>query len=108
MCTLVSLLTTIQKTAYYSGQYQERPKTVQDYVKGEETVYLPGYSQAQPQAAPTINVEEPQEAPPTTIEQPMGDQPDTAEQVHQEAFEPAPTVEQRRFSAPHVEWDPAR
>jgi glycogenin len=103
-----SLLITTQKTAYYSGQYQERPKAVQDYVKGEETVYLPGYSQAQPQEAPTVYIEEPQEAPATATEQPMGDQPDTTEQVHQEAFDPVPTVEQRRFSAPHVEWDPAR
>ena len=106
--TLASLLISFQKTAYYSGQFQERPKSVQDYVKGEETVYLPGYSQAQPQEPPEIVIEEPKEAPATATERPMGDQPDTNEQVHQESFEPTPTVEQRRFSAPHVEWDPAK
>ena len=101
-------LTGAQKTAYYSGQYQERPKSVQDYVKGEETVYLPVYSQTQPQDTPAIPIDEPQEVPTVATEQPMGDQPDTSEQVHQQAFQPIPTVEQRKFSAPHVEWDPAR
>ena len=101
-------LTVVQDTAYYSGQYQERLKTVQGYVKGEETVYLPGYSQRQPQAPPRINIEEPQEAPAVATEQPMDDQPDTAKQMQQEAIKLTPTVEQRKFSAPQVDWDPAR
>jgi lipopolysaccharide biosynthesis glycosyltransferase len=101
-------LTGAQDSAYYSGQYQERSKTVQDYVKGEETMYLPGYSQRQPEAPPRINIEEPQEAPVVATEQPMDDQPETSKQVQQEATEPAPTIEQRKFSAPQVDWDPAR
>ena len=41
-------------------------------------------------------------------EQPMGDQPDAVEEVHKEDFTPTPTVQQRRFSAPHADWDPSR
>lgn len=38
----------------------------------------------------------------------MGDQAEPLEQMHSEDFEPTPTAEQRRFSAPHMEWDASR
>jgi hypothetical protein len=95
-------------------------------VKGEETIYLPGYSAAQPQSTPVVHFERPgeqlvptTESAPTTelapatepapvTEQPMGDQPTRTEQVLKGDFVPIPTVEVRRFSAPHVEWEPSR
>lgn len=81
---------------------------MQDYVKGEETLYLPGYSQGQPQEPPTIAIKEPQEAPPVATEQPIHDQPDTAKQLYEEAVKSLPTVDRKKFSAPQVNWDPAR
>ena len=90
-----------QSTAYYSGQSSSGPKKVQDYVKGEEAMFSSGYSSSEPQEAPPH--EEPRPA-----EQPMGDAASPAEQVIQEDFKPTPTVEQRRFSAPHAEWEPTR
>ena len=40
-----------------------------------------------------------------TVELPFGDAP--TPQAPQD-FRPVPTAEQRRFSAPQAEWDPAR
>jgi glycogenin len=42
------------------------------------------------------------------VEAPMGDQPERVEEIQQVDFTPTPTVEQRRFSAPQSDWDPAR
>lgn len=67
---------------------------------GETATYFP---------PPRIEVEPPPpEGSATSIEQPMGDQPELVEEVQKEDFNPIPTVEQRRFSAPHTEWDPSR
>lgn len=81
-------------------------------------MYLPGYSQSQPlsdQTAPSsgpppppIHVDRSQEVRSQTLEQPLGDQPTLEEPVLQQEFKPIPTAEVRRFSAPHVEWEPTR
>jgi hypothetical protein len=42
------------------------------------------------------------------VEPPMGDKPEVVEEIQHKDFKPTPTVEQRRFSAPHSDWDPAR
>jgi glycogenin len=98
-----------QSTAYPSEQSRTGSKRVQDYVRGEETIYLPGYSRP-PQDAPAVVIhsprDQPQEQP--AAENPLGNAPSTTEQVAQPDFEPTPTVEQRRFSAPHSDWEPAR
>jgi glycogenin len=101
-----------RQTSYYSKQTQDAPRTVQYYVKGEKTTSYLGYSQAEPQPnqppPPTIHVQPPPEASVTTTEGAMGDQPEPVEQMDKEEFEPTPTAEQRRFSAPHMEWDASR
>ena len=38
----------------------------------------------------------------------MGDQAEPVEQIDKQGFEPTSTVEQRRFSAPQMEWDASR
>ena len=89
-----------QTTAYASAQSRLGQKRVQDYVRGEETIYLP--VQIPPVVVqPPPN--QPQEQPKT--EKPMGDAPSPAERLNQDNFKPTPTVQQRRFS---VDWDPTR
>ena len=114
-----------QTAAYYSGQSLTAQKKVQDYVRGEENLFVPGYSSVQVPApasdqfspsapaatqGPPIVIQPPPEQalaqPPT--EQPMGDRPDTAERAVENDFKPTPTVVQRRFSAPHAEWEPTK
>ena len=85
-----------QSSAYYSGQSIKAPQIVQSHVKGEESNYVPGYSSAHP---PVI---------PPPVEEPMGDTSSPGEKAAQDEIEPAPTVEQRRFSAPHSDWEPSR
>ncbi|KAI1622932.1 glycogenin glucosyltransferase [Exophiala viscosa] len=46
-----------------------------------------------------------QDGQPTNVEMPLGD---SSTPVGQNDFTPVSTVEQRRFSAPHIEWDPTR
>ena len=86
------LLTGPQKSQYYSGQFQEQPKRVQDYVRGEEIMYLPGY-QDNP-APPTISMDTPAEA--------------SEPAAGREEVKASSTVEVRQFNAPHVEWEPTR
>jgi hypothetical protein len=99
-----------RQTSYYSGQGRDAPRTVQSYVTGENTTTYLGYSSAQPQpqGLPQINIQPPPEASVTTTEGAMGDQPEPEEQMAQHDFEPTPTAEQRRFSAPQMEWDASR
>lgn len=100
-----------QKTAYYSGQSMNAPKKVQDYVQGEETRYNPGYSSTEPQQqqqTPSIVVQPPRSTEKPAMETPMGDAPDSTERAGSGRFKPTPTSQQRKFSAPHVEWEPAK
>lgn len=113
-----------QTSAYHSGQSLTAPKKVQDYVRGEESQFVPGYSSYQPATSgqqqqplssgqsqiPSVAVHPPPYSSATKplTEQAMGDAPDSAEKAAENDFTPTPTVVQRRFSAPHAEWEPAR
>ncbi|KIW27380.1 hypothetical protein, variant 1 [Cladophialophora immunda] len=147
---------------YYDAQTFDSSKKVQDYVRGEEPLYVVGYSSHQPAPGPgpqpqqeyhrpseqhhheyqqgqqhqqhhhyqeqhhhqdqqhhhpasehtgqmplppEIQVHHSQPGQTTSVELPLGDAP-TPKAASD--FHPVPTVEQRRFSAPHAEWDPAR
>ncbi|KIW71036.1 hypothetical protein, variant 1 [Phialophora macrospora] len=138
---------------YYDAQTFESKKTVHDYVRGEEPLYVVDYPRGQSGPAPVpaqapyeyhpqtqqyhhpephhqpqqhthpeshhqqspsdqmslppethVHHEQPQH-PSSTVELPLGDAP--TPQGPQD-FHPVPTIEQRRFSAPHTDWDPAR
>jgi hypothetical protein len=114
---------------YFPGKYQEAPKKVQDYVSGEETLYLPayqapGYYSSHPtdsQASLATSGYQPASgATAPAIEEAIGDQPSVEEQIQKHEYTPMPTVHQRklsepqtstrqrRFSAPRAEWEPAR
>jgi glycogenin len=103
-----------QSSAYFSGQSIKPSRKVQDYVHGEETRYEPGYSSAQSQSAtgqqsaPSIVLHRPSDGEPPAMETPMGDAPSPAERTTDADFTPTPTVQQRKFSAPEVDWHPAR
>ena len=59
--------------------------------------------------APTVSQRTPTPAiiigPLPTTEQPLSDPGEPAENIDQGVVEPTPTVEQRKFSAPEMEWD---
>lgn len=110
-----------------TSQFIPPRRNVQDYVRGEETRY-----ESQPQAQPQpeerprrlsnsgYSITEPRPQPPPGIhynaqqadsgaqERPFGDQPSLEERIEQENYQPTRTIEQRRWSAPHSEWEPAR
>lgn len=112
-----------QEVSYYHPQSYESQTKVQDYVRGEEPLYIPSQhsqpapishqhpsppQQGQIPLPPEITVTDPSQShlqPAQTVELPLGDAPTPVAQQH---FTPVPTVEQRRFSAPHVDWEPAR
>ncbi|KAH7402363.1 nucleotide-diphospho-sugar transferase [Phaeosphaeria sp. MPI-PUGE-AT-0046c] len=56
-------------------------------------------------SAPTPNILIEPEAPVTTTEPPMTEPGEVAENIEQGMLEPTPTAEQRKFSAPEMEWD---
>jgi glycogenin glucosyltransferase len=63
-----------------------------------------GEAQSMPSApVPNINIEP--EAPVTTTEPPMTEPGEVAENIDRGVIEPTPTVQQRKFSAPEMEWD---
>lgn len=67
-----------------------------------DTYYSTGYPVEGTHGAP------PPEATVTTTEAPFTDPSELAEDLTQNRVEPTPTVEVRRFSAPHMEWDATR
>lgn len=109
----------IKPVTYYDSRTYASTKKVQDYVRGEEPMYVVDQS-SQPQHLPSPPHQGQIPLPPAititdtgsgqtpthhTVELPFGDAPTPVAPHH---FAPVPTVEQRRFSAPHVEWEPAR
>lgn len=113
------------------GQFIPPKKRVQDYVRGEETRYQPqsqsqaqsqsgsqpaprrgsnsGYSITQPRPQPVPGIHyAAQSGDSSSQERPFSDQPALDERLDRDNYQPTPTAEQRRFSAPHVEWEPAR
>lgn len=80
---------------------------VQQHVHGETTSADFGTASTQHiTSVPEIVVEP--EAPMTTTEAPLSEPGEEAENIDQGVTEPMPTAEQRRFSAPQVEWDATR
>ncbi|RVX68260.1 hypothetical protein B0A52_07263 [Exophiala mesophila] len=107
---------------YYDSRTYASTKKVQDYVRGEEPLYVVDQSgqtqhhepspspnhQGQIPLPPQITITDTGSGQAPThhiVELPFGDAPTPVAPHH---FAPVPTVEQRRFSAPHVEWEPAR
>lgn len=122
----------LQGFTYYDPQTYKSTRSVQDYVRGEEPLYAVNYSgqeaappqhehhgeqqhhgqhqtspsnQGQIPLPPEITVTDPESNQQVTVELPLGDAPTPRAPSD---FRPVPTVEQRRFSAPHADWDPAR
>ena len=91
----------LQTTAYMLGQAQKQPRTVQQYVKGETSSSIYGFSSVRSQKD---ELEEP-EAPAHTTEPSLTDKTDLAEDIQQGEVTPIPTAQQRRFS---IDWDPIR
>ncbi|KIX09937.1 uncharacterized protein Z518_01018 [Rhinocladiella mackenziei CBS 650.93] len=113
---------------YYDTRTYQSTKRVQDYVRGEEPLYVASYPSQESATAPTP-VPPPRQEPsppqqgqippppsemtmsdleqnkPTTVELPLGDVPTPTAQGDSH---PVPTVEPGQFSAPHIEWEPAR
>jgi glycogenin glucosyltransferase len=78
-----------------------RRSSVSNHVHGERTSSDFGTSSIQHlTSTPAVIVQ-----PPTTTEQPLSEPGDLAENIDQGVVEPTPTVEQRKFSAPEMEWD---
>ena len=103
-----------------SSQFTQPRKRVQDYVRGEETMYDPAQSerrrgssgyqitQPHPEPPPGIHVHAPRDDHASSMERPMGDQPGLAERIEEGGYKPTSTQEQRRWSAPQSEWEPTR
>jgi len=71
---------------------------IQEQVKGEANAAQESYASAG----------YPEETPLTTTEAPFTDPGEEAENIDQGITQPQPTIEVRRFSAPHMEWDATR
>ena len=95
-----------QTTAYISGQSMSTSRVVQQHVKGEASTADYGYSSAAPAIPSMLQIQEPEAS--ASTEQPLLDKQDPAEGIIQGDLLPVRTAEQRRFSAPQVQWDPAR
>ena len=92
----------LQKMTYNSAQSQQTSRTVQQYVKGEAS--STDYGLASLGASVPVA---PESKPPTTsTELPLTEKPEHGESLAQGEVQPIPTAEQRRFSAPMMEWDP--
>lgn len=85
------------KTSSALGGISPGRRAVQQQVHGEQT---PGWTTIPQSVPPTAS-----DAPAGSAEEPLTDPMEPAESIDQGFTEPQPTVEQRRFSAPHMEWD---
>jgi glycogenin glucosyltransferase len=96
-------------TIEYSATGRRAPvRAVQAQVTSEaqntgDVYYATGYPVETTQGAPA-----PPEATVNSTEMPFTEPGEPAENIEQGIIEPAPTVEVRRFSAPHMEWDATR
>lgn len=87
--------------ANQQGSGHRSSVSVQQHVQGEMTSSDFGTSSIQHLTPnPEIIIE-----PPITTELPLSEPGDLAENIDQGVVEPTPTVEQRKFSAPEMEWD---
>ncbi|KAK3068387.1 hypothetical protein LTS18_000684, partial [Coniosporium uncinatum] len=98
-------------------RYEAPSMTVQKLVFGEQT--SAGYHNAPSEPVVSLSLEPrtqhqnaqpepPREAPAVSAEPQLSDEPEPAEQFDQGLIEPTPTAQQRRFSAPHMDWDATR
>lgn len=91
-----------------TGQREPRSYAVQREVKGEQDGANGGYSANGGFSATGYPVGSTQPAPPPEVrvtEAPLTEPVDQAEQIQQGLVGPTPTAQQRKFSAPHMEWD---
>lgn len=86
------------KPVFDPNQPLPEPSVASRYVEGESTHSSNQHEQPAP----------PPEAPSTSTEQPFTDPGERSENIDQGKEEPVPTQEQRRFSAPHMDWDATR
>ncbi|KAK7894377.1 glycogenin glucosyltransferase [Exophiala xenobiotica] len=110
-----SLLTGRQTITHYDPRTYASAKKVQDYVHGEQPIYAPSYSSHAATGSPAqhgqiplpseITIPGSASGHPVKVEMPLGDAPTPAMRSD---FAPVSTTQQRRFSAPHVEWEPMR
>jgi glycogenin glucosyltransferase len=93
--------------------------TIQRHVVGEATDVHYGFAPEERIAAPPpteiassipapIAPQPALDIPKITIEPPFTEPGEAAENIEHGVTEPTPTVEQRRFSAPQMEWDATR
>ena len=95
-----------QTTAYVSGQARSPATIVPQYVSGEAQATDFGFSSfppAEPQRPSGSSTQQP-----VSMPAPVFEQGDAVEKIEKGEIAPTPTVEQRRFSAPQIEWDPTR
>ena len=85
------------------GKQKSSSRAVQTHVVGEPLPSQPTFSFT----PATTDVPSGEHVVPL-VEQPISDQPERVEEIQQGDFTPTTTMEQRRFSAPQSDWDPAR
>jgi glycogenin glucosyltransferase len=106
---------------YQPGKpYVPPSATVQKHVFGESTDVYHGYAPEERIAPPPVyeiaptmvshheSTGPPPQTPTITVEEPFTEPIPEAEAIDQGIVEPVPTTEQRRFSAPQMEWDATR
>ena len=87
--------------AVHNRHLHDHPKATAQESQSAGEVQSSTNTALQPQTVPEITVHEP--AP--TAEPSMTDPSEIAEDIDQGLVEPTPTVQQRKFSAPVMEWD---
>lgn len=96
-----------RQQAPHEASSRRSSATVQQRVQGETTSADFGPSSAQHMSdAPTIVMHP--EASSTRTDAPFTEIGEAVENIDQGIVEPTPTVEQRKFSAPNMEWDATR
>lgn len=104
----------VTTTEYSATGRREPVRAVQAQVKPEsqnsgDGYYATGYPVENTQGAESHGAPAPPpEATATSTEMPFTEPGEPAENIQQGIVEPAPTIEVRRFSAPHMEWDATR
>ncbi|KAF2628176.1 glycosyltransferase family 8 protein [Macroventuria anomochaeta] len=87
--------------AVHNRHLHDKPKAVLPESQGTGEVKSSTNTALQPHTVPDITIDEP--AP--TAEPSMTDTSEIAEDIDQGLVEPTSTVQQRKFSAPEMEWD---
>lgn len=95
---IYSVLISMWTAAFVFGQAQPNSSTVQQHVKGEQSVLDFGYSSiTKPSLEP--------EAPVNTTEIPLSEKTEPAEAISQGEVRPIPTAETRRY---YADWNPVQ